>query len=309
MALTLEQAAVMSTNKIVKGITMEILKESPMLVRLPFLPLSGNALQITREKATGQPTVSFRQVGGVWTESTGEVDTTTAVLKILGGDADVDNFLKQTLSNEHDQMAVQLKMKSKAMAHEWEQTMIYGTATGTNEFDGLHALMPATQEIPLATAAVGAPLTTNALDRLIDSILGGKPDIILMNKAIRRRLSKYLRGVGSYQTDRDKYGNYFVMWNEVPILVSDWLLQTETVANNIYSAPTGGATSSIFAIRFGEGDGLVGIQNGGITTEVFPKLETKDASRVRIKWYCGTALFQTTAIACITGVTDADMSA
>lgn len=309
MALTIEQAAVLSTNKIVKGITMEILKVSPMLTKLPFLPLSGNALQITRESATGQPTVAFRQVGGVWTESSGTVDTTTAVLKILGGDADVDNFLKQTLSNENDQMAVQLKMKSKAMAKEWEETMIYGVASGSNEFDGLHALMPSTQEIPLGTSATGAPLTTNAMDRLVDAILGGKPDMILMNKQIRRRFSEYLRGVGSYQTQRDAYGNYFVMWNEVPIMVSDYLLQTETIATNVYSAPTGGATSTVFAVRFGEGDGLVGIQNGGITTEVFPKLETKDASRVRIKWYCGTALFQTTAIACITGVTDAAVSA
>jgi hypothetical protein len=309
MALTLTQAEYYSQNKLVKGIVDTIVKESPILARLPFADLVGNALAINREST--QPTVSWRPVNGTWTESTGEVSQVTFALKILGGDADVDNFLKKTRSNVNDLMAVQVKMKAKAMAHEFEDCFVYGTASGTNEFDGLHTLMASLtgQMLHAGSSSTGAALTTALMDQLIDLIPGGKPDLILMNKTVRRRLSAYLRTVGSYTTSRDDWGNQWVMWQEVPILTSDWLVQTETISTSAYAAKTGGACSSVFAIRFGEGDGLIGIQNGGINTEVWEKLETKDASRTRMKWYAGLALYSPISIARIDGVTDAAVTA
>jgi hypothetical protein len=87
------------------------------------------------------------------------------------------------------------------------------------------------------------------------------------------------------------------------------MTQTETISGNAYATKAGGACSSIFAVRFGEGDGLIGIENGGIDTEVWEKLEAKDASRTRIKWYVGTALYSPLSIARIDGVTDAAVSA
>ena len=56
--------------------------------------------------------------------------------------------------------------------------------------------------------------------------------------------------------------------------------------------------------RFGEGDGLCGIQNGGTQTEFWERLEEKDAQRTRIKWYCGLALKATKSLAAIRGVTN-----
>jgi len=50
------------------------------------------------------------------------------------------------------------------------------------------------------------------------------------------------------------------------------------------------ANSPIFAIKLGEFN-LCGIQNAGIQTERLGNLETKDAQRTRIKWYCGLANF------------------
>jgi len=98
------------------------------------------------------------------------------------------------------------------------------------------------------------------------------------------------------------------MWNEIPILISDYIVQTEAIDSNDYLSKLNGATSSVFAVRFGEGDGMVGIQNGGIETQVWEKLETKDASRTRIRWYVGVALYTVQAVACIDGVTDAAMA-
>ena len=41
------------------------------------------------------------------------------------------------------------------------------------------------------------------------------------------------------------------MWQEIPILVSDFLVQTETIADGAYGVKTGGACSSVFAVHLG----------------------------------------------------------
>lgn len=304
MAITLAQSAVLSQDKLVKGIIEELIKESPLMGKLPFVELVGNALAVNREKTDSMGNVSFQAVGGVWQESTAEFEQFTFPLKVLGGDADVDNLIQRSRSNINDQMAAQVKVKTKLMAHEFEDALIYGDSTLTNSFDGLHKLVVSGQQLHAGSGTTGAGLTIVLLDQLMDLVRGGRPDMLVMNRPIRRRLTQYLRSVGSYVTERDDFGNLWEFWQDVPIYATDFITQTETISGGAYAAKTGGACSSLFAIRFGEGDGFVGIQNGGIETEVFPKLETKDATRTRIKWYVGTALYSTLAVARIDGITD-----
>lgn len=309
MAITLIESAKLSQNKLKKGVIQEVVKASPILKMLPFETIVGNSLAYNREDPDNPATVQFRPVDGVWTESTAKYTQVTASLKILGGDADVDNFIQQTRSNINNQMANAVKLKSKAMSHAFENECVYGDADVENGFDGLHNLVSASQSLTMAEDATGAPLSIAKLDELIDLMVNGC-DALIMNKNIRRRLTQYLRPLGSYTTKRDDYGNFWMTWgDDIPIIVSDFITQTELCdANGMFSAKTGGQTSSIFAVKFGEGDGLVGIQNGGIETEVFEKLETKDASRTRLKWYCGIALYSTLSLARLGNITDAAVS-
>ncbi len=310
MALTLLEASALSQDKLVKGIVEELIKESPLMARYPFVTLNGNALAINREDVDNMGSVGFHPVGGVWTESSASFSQVTFALKVLGGDCDVDNLLQASMSNINDQMAAQVKVKTKLMAHEFEDCAIYGDDSASNQFDGLHVLVASGMQVHAGSGSTGAALTLAKLDELVDLVVGGKPDLLLMNKNIRRRLTAYLRTVGSYTTGRDEFGRTWAMWgDDIPIISTDWITQTETISDGAYSAKTGGNTSSIFAIRFGEGDGLCGIQNGSIQTEYWDKLEQKDASRTRIKWYVGQALYSTTAVARLDGITDEAMSA
>ena len=308
MALSLLESANLSQDKMAPGVVEEMLTVSPMLQRFPFIEIVGNSLAINREDPDAMGSVNFRAVDGVWVASEAGFDQPTFNLHTLGEDCDVPNLIQKTRSNLNDQMSVQMAIKAKLMAYKFEEQAIYGDVDTSHGFDGWHALVTSGQQIHQGSSTTGAALTFVLLDELFDLIKGGKPDVIVMSMAVRRRLSQKLRTVGSYTTDRDDYGNYFVVWNETPIIASEQLLQTETISGDSYALPTTGACSSIFAIRFGEGDGLCGIQNGGIVTEFFEKLETKDASRTRIKWYCGQALYQTLALARLDGVTDAAMA-
>ena len=313
MAMTLVESAELSQDKLQRGIIEELIKESPLMARYEFIDLVGNALAINREDPDNPPSVAFRAVDGVWTETTGKTTQVTFPLKILGGDCDVDNFLQQTRSNVNDLMAAQVKMKTKQMAHTFEDTCIYGNATGTNEYDGYHTWCSlaalAGQCFHAGAGGAGDVLTLALLDEAVDSVVAGKPDFILMNKTIRRRLTAYLRANGSFETARDDFGNQNMVWGDIPILTTDWLVQTEQIVGGVYDNKVGDVCSSVFIVHLGELEGVAGLQNGGIETEVWDKLEVKDASRTRIKWYVSQVLYATKSIARIDGITDAAVTA
>ena len=95
MALLLEDAAKLSKDVLLKGIIETIIKDSPILQELPFIEVLGNGLTYNREKTL--PSAAFyAPVTGSWAESAPTFTQITAALKVLGGDADVDNYLKTT---------------------------------------------------------------------------------------------------------------------------------------------------------------------------------------------------------------------
>ncbi len=100
MALTLAEAAKLSNDLLLAGVIESIIKESPVLQALPFIEIVGDA----------------------WAESTPTFTQITTALTILGGDADVDNYLKATRSNVQDLEAAVVELKAKALRDKFEET-------------------------------------------------------------------------------------------------------------------------------------------------------------------------------------------
>ena len=226
----------------------------------------------------------------------------------MGGDADVDNFLKATRSNLQDLEAAVVELKAKALKDKFEETFIYGDATvNAKQFDGLRKLIDTTQagSQVIAAGASGATLTLSMLDELVDAVKGGKPALLLMSRRSRRKINALVRASGGMmETDRDKWGNFVQLWDGIAIGVNDWILDTHIVSGGVETATTGGDCSTIYAIQFGEG-ALCGLTAPGhLTVEPIGSLETKDATRTRIKWYCSLALFATIKAAALIGVKD-----
>jgi len=122
MALTLDEAAKLSNDMLLQGVVETIIKDSPMLQQLPFIEIVGNGLTYNREKTL--PTIDFYDVGDTWAESTPTFEQITTTLKIMGGDADVDNFLKATRSNIQDLEAAVIELKAKALKQKFEETFV-----------------------------------------------------------------------------------------------------------------------------------------------------------------------------------------
>ena len=225
----------------------------------------------------------------------------------MGGDADVDNFLKATRSNIQDLEAAVVELKAKALRDKFEDTFIYGDSSDNKQFDGLRKLIDTTtaSDQVIAMGATGATLTLAKLDELIDAVKGGKPDILLMSRRSRRKINALVRAAGGMiETDRDKWGNFVQLWDGTPVGVNDWILDTHVLTGSVETATTGGTCSTIYAFQMGEG-ALCGLTGPGhLTVEPIGSLETKDASRTRIKWYCSLALFSLIKAVALIGVKD-----
>src|SRR3989304_6247110 len=181
MALTLTEAEKLSNDVLLKGIIETTVKDSPVLQRMPFIEIVGNALTYNRENAMAS--AGFYDVGDTWAESTPTFTQKTATLKILGGDADVDNFIKATRSNVQDIEAAIIEMKAKALRHKFEDTFLYGDT------------------------ASGATLPLAMLDQLIDAVKGQKPDLLLMSRRSRRKIVALMRAISGWQQAFAQAGN------------------------------------------------------------------------------------------------------
>ncbi len=306
MALTLAEAAKLSNDMLMQGVVETIVKDSPVLQRLPFIEIVGNGLTYNQEKTL--PDIDFYDVGDTWTESTPTFEQLTANLKIMGGDADVDNFLKSTRSNIQDLEAAVIELKAKALRDRFEEIFIYGDAVvNAKKFNGLRKLIDTgtAGEQVIAMDDDGAPLTMAKLDELIDAVKGGKPDILLMSRRSRRKINNLVRAAGGMtETDRDQWGNFVQLWDSVPIGVNDWILDTHVLTDGVETATAGGDCSTIYALQFGEG-ALCGLTSPGqLQVEPVGALENKDATRTRVKWYVSLALFSSIKAAALIGVQD-----
>ncbi len=293
MALTLVEASKLSTDTLLAGVIETIAAESPVLQRLPFIEIVGNGLTYNRENVA--PTAAFYDVGDTWAEDTPTFAQATATLKILGGDADIDNFLKSTRSNIQDLEAAVVQLKARAVQSLFDDTFVNGDETGNpDSFDGIARLAAAGQTASMGVN--GATLTLDKLDELVDKVRGGKPDMLLMSRRSRRSLNILARASGTFlEADRDEFGGMVQFYDGIPIGINDYVSDADTVG-------TSTDCSTIYAMQFGEG-ALSGLTApGGLTIERVGSLETKDASRVRVKWYAGLALFNTVKLAKLIGV-------
>jgi len=317
MAMTLVEASKYSNDVLQRGVIELLVKHDPILTRLPFKDIRGNGL--TYDVETTISGSDFYSVGDTWVEDTSTVTQHTAHTKILGGDADVDEYLRTTRSNMNDLMSEQIESKAKSMRRAFLDTFFYGyAATETKRFDGLHQLMTSETYNTVASGSSETPAacTMIALEEANDLITDGDADICVMTKKMRREINQYLNGVGGI-TKMDIQGKTVQTINEVPLVVSDHLSNDEACDKDYGSGyghqPTDGTeldddddATTVFFIQFGS-KACSGLQSGGaLRVKRFrDELETKNAKRVRLIWYPGLMLQSIITCSKLTGLAPA----
>lgn len=312
MSILLAESAKLSNDVLLQGVIETVIKDSPILQVMPFIEIVGNGLTYNRETALAAA-VWHAPLGDWVTPTAPTFDQLTATLAVLGRNADLDNFIKQTRSNIQDIEGAVIELAAKSVRQEFERAFIYGCIatylgmTGdANSINGLIKLIAtgsASAQV-IAMGATGATLTLAKLDELIDAVLGGKPDLLLMSRRSRRKVTALVRASGAYvETAKNAFGEWIMMYNGIPIGVSDYVLDVHVLTASVETAVTGGLCSTIYAMQFGEG-AVCGATNGGIQVEPIGAMEGKDANRNRIKWYVSLVDFNIKKRAALIGVTD-----
>jgi len=314
MATTLTEAAKLSNDALLAGVIETIIKDSPLLQSMPFIEIVGNALTYNREKAL--PSAEWHAVNDDWATSPAVTfDQPTATLSILGQNADVDAYIKQTRSNIQDVEGAIIELTAKALRHELEDKFIYGDHAGyPNQFDGLIKLIdtmtdPATanaQVVSMATSQDGATLSLSKIDELIDAVKGGKPDLLMMSRRTRRKIGALARAAGNnLEVGTGALGEFVQLYNGIVIAINDFMKDTHQLATTPFDyelSLTAGSCASIYALQFGEG-ALCGLTGpGGLQVQPIGAMETKDADRTRLKWYVSLADFSLVKRAALIGI-------
>lgn len=304
MALTLSEANKYSTTELDRKVIDRLVKDSPILERLKFIEILGNSL--TYDTIITDAGAQFYNVGDTWVESTLVLEQDTAVLRILGGDADVDNFLLKTRANKIDLKGTVLENKIKAIQYKFLDTFYYGdNSTNAKEFNGLQKLLTSTTYNTVhAGSGTGDVLSIAKLQEAIDLIRNRQPALMVMTRKMRRGINVWLDSIGDhFISQRDGYGVMIDHFRGIPIVVDDHIVDIENTVSGAYDDNSTGAETTIFILAFDE-DAVCGIHSGDrVKTVPIGDLETKDASRWRIKWYCSMMFQDLRSSAKVDGIT------
>jgi hypothetical protein len=302
MPLLQADADLLSNNTLIAGIIDEIIDRDDLFAVLPFVKVNSKAYVYNREGTL--PSADFLSPNDAVNESAATFVEVVAKLKILAGDVDVDKFLQTTESDTNDQMAVQIAKKAKAVGRIFRQTVATGdSSVNTKSFDGVAKIASSLEASQIVSAGTnGNALTLAMLDELCDAVPNGADVLVMRRGTIRayRGLLRATYGTDAVMQQLENFGRPMLTHNGIPIIMNEFLAGNETQ----------GATSntcSVYALRMNEADGLHGLYGGpnaGFVVENIGTVQNKDATRIRVKWYCGLALKSTRSMARLQGVTN-----
>jgi hypothetical protein len=314
MALTLLESMKLDPSRIItNAVIQQFAMQSPILERLQFQDISGNALSFNREKTL--PDVGFRGINEGFVESTGVLEPQVEALKIFGGDLDTDTFLDNT--TQADVRATHEMMKVKSMSHAFDRIFIKGDSSkDPRVFDGLQVRLDGTQVINAGSTSGGDALSLAALDELIDAV--EMPTALLVNKPMRRLLTVGSRNTavgGQIDFTVDAFGRQIQTYAGLPILALDYDNLGQQILPFTEENPGGGtpASTSIYCVSMGPGM-LMGLQGeiggrAGINVRDVGESHDKPVLRTRVEWYVAIALMNARSAARLRGIKNAPVVA
>jgi hypothetical protein len=302
--LTLLEAAKLVQDPLKRGVIEIFPRISPVLERLPFFPVNGQAYKYNIEETL--PGIAFRGINESYSESTGIVNPAVEQLFIMGGLSKVDRALIKTQGNANNLRAIYDGMKAKAAALTYTLKFFKGdNENDPKEFDGLGKRLAGDQVINAGNTSGGDALNLNKLDELLDAVQGGA-DVLFLNKIMRRKVSALVRAAGqAIETVSDSFGRQLTAYAGVPLAV----VEEDKDGNQILafdeddSKGNSASCTSIYAVRFGLAEYVSGLQSGAM--DVLDQGLQGTFYQTLIEWICGLGVFHPKAAARLRGIKNA----
>ena len=293
--ISLAQSARMTNDVLQAGVIEVLATESKLLQLLPFMNVQGSGYTYNIEKNLGN--AQFRKVNGGYNYGAIETIPVTERIVILGDEAIVDTYQIAVESDINNLMAIEVALRTKAIAHKFEKCFIDGGKTAgsgvpsesvANEFVGILTRYTETAPANIPSNALSlyqAQVITKTddligdLDTLLDMVAGGA-DCLIMNKKTRRQVTAKGRAFCDYR--QGEFGTQFVQYGGVDIVDVDGDLLADDV---------------VIAAKFGAKEAVCGLQNGGVRVTALGEMESQPQVKTRIEWFVGLAVFNPKAVA------------
>ena len=310
MAWNLAEFSKIETDVLRKSVIDGLLMESNCLELIPWETIGQLSTTIIRYQDL--PSVGTRKISGSFDESTGHFEHKTENISLYGLDIDTDKAIARAKNTIADARAIQQTMALKSMAYRFNDDFIEGDpGVDPEEFKGVRLRIDdiynegfVTQKIGChddgGTAGYGILQSTteshnilNALDKLMYAIKGHNPDFLFMNKKMLLAVRALLRKEKLLDNSKDMFDRKIDMYSGARLIdIGTKADQLTEIITNTEDAAGEASTSehtSIYAVKFGIGEYLWGIQEYPLEVGDLGELQTKPSYRTRVDWPLGLA--------------------
>ena len=314
---TLSEYQKLANDDVTAGVFDNIITASELAPFLQFSSFSGNSLVYNRENTLGA--AATHQVGDVWSDTEPSYTKKTVSLTTVGVQHPLDRFAMQTADNVQSQEAVLLSKMAKSIVRKLEDLLLNGNSGSTStEPEGLTSLLISDSRLlmmddgsqPASITGAETELTLDRLDAMIDLVENGKPDFLMMNKTMRRKMTSLARATGSgvVLTSADMFGHQYVVYNGIPVVINDFISNSEQYEQGDSQWPSSSATT-IYAIKTGqEKQGWTVIHNGSVLDPDIQRLGTKfdkNEDVYRMAVYLNAVVYSAKSCAGLAGIDSA----
>ncbi|MBA7466122.1 hypothetical protein ES707_01297 [subsurface metagenome] len=303
MAWTLAELSKIETDVLRKSVMDTLLYEANMLEMVPWETIGTLATTVVRYQ--NLPSVGFRKVNNPYSESTGTFEQKTENISLCGADIDTDKAIARAKNTIGDARAIQQGMMLKALGYSINDKFINGNpVSNPEEYMGIARRIKRNYDAGF-TGQVIASATTNQLphttdsdvfldelDKLIYAISAHTPDALLMSSKMLLVIRSVLRRQKLLMTTQDMFGRIIDMYGSVKLIAMG--VKADQTTEIIPSDGTEFWSdevkhSSIYAVKFGIGDQLWGIQEYPLEVKDLGEQQSKPVYRTRLDWPVGLA--------------------
>lgn len=307
MAWTLAEFSKIETDVLRKSVLDTFIMEANILELIPWETLGTLATVIVRYQDL--PSFGYRKLNEAFTESTGTFEQKAETLALGGLYIDTDVVIARARNTIADARAIQQAMSMKSAAYQFNWKFIAGSEiSDPEEFKGIRLRIDdiydegyTDQKFACNSTSVGIlnSQTTRFnfiqdLYKLVYAVKGHSPDALLMNKKMLLALKSALLREKLLDATQDMFNRKIDMFDNCRLIdigvradqTTEIILNSETAAG---VASGGDECTSIYAVKFGIGDMLWGLQMYPMEVEDLGELQTKPVFRTKIDWPHGLA--------------------
>lgn len=318
-AWTLGELSKIETDPLRKSVVDIFLMESDVMQFVPWETIGTLATTIVRMQDL--PSIGFRKINEGYAATMGRFEQRTENISLMGCYMDCDKAIARAKNTIADARAIAQVMAMKATAYKFNDKFINGDpATDPEEFKGIQKRVDdvvaegfSDQYLNNAgTSGDGILLSDaesynflNKLDELIYSMRGHQPDMLLMNKKMLLALRSLLRKTKLLDNSKDMFDRRIDMYSGCRLVdIGVKADQTTEIITNTETLEAAGAaeSTSIYAVKFGIGEYLWGIQEYPLEVEDKGLLEATPVYRTELDWPLGLALVDPRAVGRLCGI-------